>query len=131
MTLRQTGITEELRGTLPDAQLLLLVLAFGITTLVRTAQGSATVAMITAVGIVGPLIQGIDLSFHPVYIALAIGFGSKPIMWMNDSGFWIIGRMTGMTEVETLKTVTIMLLVMGLTGLAVLMLGAAFLPLVG
>lgn len=131
MTLRQTGITEELRGSLPDAQLLLLVLAFGITTVVRTAQGSATVAMITAVGIVGPLIQGVDLSFHPVYIALAIGCGSKPISWMNDSGFWIIGRMTGMTEVETLKTASVMMLIMGLTGLGVVLIGAAFLPLVG
>jgi len=131
MTLRQTGITEELRGTLPDAQLWLLLLAFGVTTVVRTAQGSATVAMITAVGIVGPLIQGIDLSFHPVYIALAIGCGSKPISWMNDSGFWIIGRMTGMTEAETLKTVTIMMLVMGLTGLGIVLLGAAFVPFAG
>lgn len=131
MTLRQTGITEELRGSLPDAQLLLLVLAFGITTVVRTAQGSATVAMITAVGIVAPLIQGVDLSFNPVYIALAIGCGSKPISWMNDSGFWIIGRMTGMTEMETLKTASVMMLIMGLTGLGVVMIGAAFLPLVG
>ncbi len=130
-TLRQTGISEELRGTLPDAQLMLLLLAFGITAVVRTAQGSATVAMITAVGIVGPLIQGIDLSFHPVYIALAIGCGSKPISWMNDSGFWLIGRMTGMTEAETLKTVTVMMLVMGLTGLGVVLLGAALVPLAG
>jgi GntP family gluconate:H+ symporter len=130
VTLRQTGITGALQGALPDSQLLLLVMAFGITAVMRTAQGSATVAMVTAVGIVGPLIQGIDLAYHPVYVALAIGCGSKPISWMNDSGFWIIGRLTGMTEVETLRTVTVMLLVMGLTGLAVILLGAAFVPLV-
>ena len=131
VTLRQTGITEALQGVLPDSHLLLLVMAFGITTIMRTAQGSATVAMITAVGIVGPLIQGIDLAYHPVYVALAIGCGSKPISWMNDSGFWIIGRLTGMTEGETLKTVTVMLLVMGLTGLGVILLGAMFVPMTG
>ena len=131
MTLRQTGITEELRGVLPDSHLLLLLMAFGITTVVRTAQGSATVAMITAVGIIAPLIQGIDLAFHPVYVALAIGCGSKPITWMNDSGFWVVGRLTGMTEAETLKTVTVMLIVMGLTGLGVILLGATFVPMAG
>ena len=131
VTLRQTGITEALQGALPDSHLLLLVMAFGITTIMRTAQGSATVAMITAVGIIGPLIQGIDLVYHPVYVALAIGCGSKPITWMNDSGFWIVGRLTGMTEVETLKTVTVMLLIMGLTGLVVILLGATFIPLTG
>ncbi len=131
LTLRQTGITEELRGVLPESHLLLLLMAFGITTVVRTAQGSATVAMITAVGIVAPLLQGIDLAFHPVYVALAIGCGSKPITWMNDSGFWVVGRLTGMTESETLKTVTIMLIVMALTGLAVILLGATFVPLAG
>lgn len=131
LTLRQTGITEELRGVLPESHLLLLLMAFGITTVVRTAQGSATVAMITAVGIIAPLIQGIDLAFHPVYVALAIGCGSKPITWMNDSGFWVVGRLTGMTEAETLKTVSVMLIVMGLTGLSVILLGATFIPMAG
>ena len=124
MTLRQTGIAEELRGVMPDGCLSLLLMAFGITTVVRTAQGSATVAMITAVGIVGPLIQGVDLPYHPVFVALAIGCGSKPISWMNDSGFWIIGRMTGMTEAETLKTASVMMTIMGLTGLGIILLGA-------
>ena len=130
-SLHQTGVAKELQGVMPESQLLLLVMAFGITTLVRTAQGSATVAMMTAVGIVGPLVQGVELAFHPVYVALAIGCGSKPVSWMNDSGFWIIGRLTGMTEVETLRTVTVMLIVMGLTGLAVILLGASFVPLTG
>lgn len=129
LTLRQTGITEELRGVMPETQLLLLVMAFAITTVVRTAQGSATVAMITSVGIVAPLVQGAELDFHPVYVALAIGCGSKPISWMNDSGFWIIGRMTGMTEAETLKTSSAMMAVMGITGLIVILLGASFVPL--
>ena len=50
-------------------------------------------------------------------------------MWMNDSGFWIIGKMSGFTEAETLKTATVMMAIMGVVGLAVTMLGAWLLPL--
>ena len=103
--LKQTGIGERIAELTPTANtLLVLPLAFGITTLVRTAQGSATVAMITAVGILAPLAAATDLGYNNVYVALAIGCGSKPIAWMNDSGFWVICKMSGMTEGETLKT---------------------------
>jgi GntP family gluconate:H+ symporter len=133
--LRQTGIAESIKALVPAGRLALLPLAFLLTTLVRTAQGSATVAMITAAGIVGPIAvtggqggQG-GLGFHPVYLALAIGCGSKPVMWMNDSGFWIIGKMSGLTEAETLKSATIMMAIMGVVGLLVVMVGAWLLPL--
>jgi len=86
--------------------------------------------MITAGGMVGPIALGTELSFSALYLALAIGCGSKPISWANDSGFWVIGRMTGMTPLETFKTVSMMMLVMSLVGLLVLMLGAWILPLV-
>ena len=72
--------------------------------------------MITAVGVLAGLAD--QLSFHPVYLAMAIGCGSKPIAWMNDSGFWVICKMSGMTETEALKTVTPMSVIMGFTGLA-------------
>ena len=84
--------------------------------------------MITAGGIIAPIVGAVDLSFHPLYLALAIGCGSKPIMWANDSGFWIIGRMSGMTPVETFKTVSVMMILMALSGLAVVMIGALVLP---
>ena len=103
---------------------MVVLLAFGITAAIRTAQGSATVAMITAVGILG----GMELSFHPVYLALAIGCGSKPIAWMNDSGFWVITKMSGMTEAEGLKYVTPMTSLMGVVGLLVTMLGVTLFP---
>jgi GntP family gluconate:H+ symporter len=128
--LRQTGIAEQLEGMLPSSQVFLLPLAFLITALIRTAQGSATVAMITAVGIMAPIVAGGTLPFHPVYVALAIGCGSKPYNWMNDSGFWIISKMSGMTEGETLMTSSVMMAIMGIVGLGVTMLGAWLLPLV-
>ena len=101
-----------------------------MTMVVRVAQGSATVAMITAVGIIGPVATNIDLPYNRLYLALAIGCGSKPLNWMNDSGFWIISKMSGMTEGETLKTVTVMLTIMGLVGLGATLLGATLLPLI-
>ena len=130
--LRQTGIAgtiAELGGA--QAGLMTLPIAFLITVLVRTAQGSATVAMITAAPIAKAFLDAGDLGFHPVYLALAIGCGSKPIPWMNDSGFWVITRMTGMKESETLRIVTPMMSLMGLVGLIATMLGAWLLPMAG
>ena len=91
--------------------------------------GSATVAMITAVGIIAPIADAASLPYHDVYVALAIGCGSKPGMWMNDSGFWVIARMTGMTETETLKTASVMVAIEGTVGLLVTMALAASWPL--
>ncbi|MCB1230911.1 MAG: GntP family permease [Verrucomicrobiae bacterium] len=129
-TLRDTGIADSIEGMIHQQQSLMLIpIAFLITTAMRTAQGSATVAMITAISIVAPIIGAVDLAFHPVYIALAVGCGSKPIMWANDSGFWIIGRMSGMTPLETFKTASVQMIVMAVTGLIVVILGASVLPL--
>jgi GntP family gluconate:H+ symporter len=110
----------------------LLPLAFLVTAIVRGAQGSSTVAMFTAVAIVRSLVPDTEvLSYHPVYLAVSIGCGSKPFPWMNDSGFWVISKMSGMTEQETLKTHTPMVTLMGFTGIAVTMLAAKLVPLIG
>ena len=106
----------------------MLLLAFVLTALVRFAQGSATVAMITAVGIVAPIVFDAELGFHSGYLALAIGCGSKPLPWMNDSGFWIILKMSGINETETLKTFSVMLSLMGIVGFAVVWLASILIP---
>ena len=131
--LRQCGVAEAIQQRFPSTQdgMVLLGLAFVVTSIVRFAQGSATVAMITGVSIVAPIAAEIALPYHPVYLALAIGCGSKPLPWMNDSGFWIVGRMSGMTESETLKTFSVTLTIMGIVGFLVTLAGAAWLPLVG
>ncbi|MDF1711427.1 MAG: SLC13 family permease [Akkermansiaceae bacterium] len=125
--LKDTGIGAELSGMVGSGGGVLL-LAFVLTALVRFAQGSATVAMITAVGIVAPMVLDAELGFHAVYVALAIGCGSKPLPWMNDSGFWIVSKMSGMNEVETLKTFSVMLSLMGLVGFAVVWLASLVMP---
>jgi GntP family gluconate:H+ symporter len=122
--LRQTGIGETLSGMLSGAHLFALPALFLITTLVRTSQGSATVAMITAAPIAKALIDGGATHCNPVYFALAIGCGSKPFSWMNDAGFWIITRLSGLREEQTLRTVSPMMALQGVAGLVLTMLAA-------
>jgi len=125
--LRQTNLAFLFIGN-ARASLWLIPLAALVAAAVRTAQGSVTVAMITAVGMVSGLAHGGTLPFHPVYLALAIGCGAKNFAWMNDSGFWVMARTSGMTEGETLRTVSVMNIYMALAGLAVVMLGAWLMP---
>ncbi len=105
-----------------------LPVAFLMTAIIRTAQGSATVAMITAAGAFSGMATTAQLGFHPVYLALAIGCGSKPVIWLNDSAFWVMTRMSGMTEREGLRTITPQMLVMGGVGIGVTMLLAWIFP---
>lgn len=128
--LQQTGIGPRIEGMASTYQMAVLPLAFGVTTLVRIAQGSATVAMITAVGIFAGMASPDQLGFHPVYLALAIGCGSKPYPWMNDSGFWVVCKMSGMTEGEVLRSYSVMLALMGCVGLLVVMIFSKFMPMI-
>ncbi len=129
-TLRQAGMAELASAAVPEWKLALLPMAWAITAVIRVAQGSATVAMITAVGIVGPIAVTAGLGYHAVYLAVAIGCGSKIGMWMNDSGFWVISKMSGMTESETLKTASAMVFIEGCVGLAATMAMAMVWPMV-
>lgn len=131
--LQQSGIGPEISSITGTRSLDfgLLPLAFLVTAVIRGAQGSSTVAMFTAVSIVRSIAPDVaTLSYHPVYLAVAIGCGSKPFPWMNDSGFWVISRMSGMTEKETLQTHTPMVTLMGCVGIVVTMVGATLFPLV-
>jgi GntP family gluconate:H+ symporter len=125
--LRQAGIEEAVDSLAHGVPgLMILPLAFVVTAGIRTLQGSATVAMITAAGIlaIGPE----SLPFHPVYLAMAIGAGSKPVSWMTDSAFWVITRMSGMTEAEGLRVISPMSIGMGFSALAFTMLFAIIYP---
>ena len=126
--LQQTGIAGQLASHFKGIQTFALPLVFIVTTLVRTAQGSATVAMITAAPIAKALIAGGSL-IDPVYYAIAIGCGSKPFSWMNDAGFWIISRLSGLSEFQTLRTISPMMAFQGVVGLLLTMLAAWIIPL--
>jgi GntP family gluconate:H+ symporter len=128
--LQQTGISSRIADLTSAYQMALIPLAFLIAAVVRTAQGSATVALITASGILSGMAGNANLGFHPLYLGLAIGCGSKLVPWMNDSGFWIICKLSNLTEQEALKTISPLLVVMGLTGLVVILIAAQLFPLV-
>lgn len=107
-----------------------LLLSFLLGALFKIAQGSGTVAMMTTASIIAPLVLDTKLPYHPVYVAMAIGAGSKIGSWMNDSGFWVVKQMSGLTEVETLKTWTVMLALMGVVAFLFTLLASWLLPLV-
>ncbi len=116
--LRQAGLAQLSAGLATGAGIAVIPIAWLVTAIIRMAQGSATVAMITAAGVMAPIVLDGSLACHPVYVAVAIGCGSKIGMWMNDSGFWVISRMSGMSETQTLRSASVMVLVEGTVGLA-------------
>jgi GntP family gluconate:H+ symporter len=128
--LQQSGIGPRLHDLSATWRIGILPLAWAFCMIVRVAQGSSTVAMITAVGVVGGAANAVSLGFHPVWLALAIGCGSKPYPWMNDSGFWVITKMSGFTEKESLTIYSPMVSMMGVIGLIVVMIFAKLFPLI-
>jgi GntP family gluconate:H+ symporter len=111
------------------AGLTFLLLGFGVASLMKLAQGSSTVAMITAAGMMAAMVESASLPFHTVYIATAIAGGSLVGSWMNDSGFWIFTKMGGLTETESLRSWTPLLALLGVTAMAVTIVLALLLPL--
>ncbi len=133
--LRTAGVgdaIEQLAGQGGQATgLLLLAIGFVVASVMKVAQGSGTVSMITTAGMLAAMNPTPEiLGFHPVYLASAIGSGSVVGSWMNDSGFWVVARMSGLTEVETLKSWTVLLVLLGFAGFGLSMLLAWALPLV-
>ena len=128
--LQQTGIGVQIGEMASVYKSAILPIAFFITAVVRTAQGSATVAMVTTIGVMKGFSSPEVLGFHPVYLALVIGCGSKLFSWMNDSAFWIITEMSGMKEKETVRFFSYMLTVMGIAGLVAVMILSKVFPLI-
>jgi GntP family gluconate:H+ symporter len=132
--LREAGIKDYIQKSVATGEhglgLSVLLIAFGVSSLVKFAQGSGTVAMITTASTFSAMgMTSETLGFNPVYLAMAIGSGSLVGDWMNNSGFWIFSRMSVLTETETLRTWTILTAALGVTGLIFTMLFAKLLPL--
>jgi GntP family gluconate:H+ symporter len=133
-TLQAAGIGQAIQALASargaGAGLILLFLAFAVSSLIKIAQGSSTVAMITTAGMLGAMLAGAPaLPFHPVYLATATAGGSLVGTWMNDSGFWVFSRMGGVTEVETLKSWTPLSAVVGCTAMVTTVVLALLVPL--
>jgi GntP family gluconate:H+ symporter len=106
----------------------MLLVAFLVSSLLKVAQGSSTVAIITTSAMLGAAIVPGTLGFHPVYVATAIGSGSMVGSWMNDSGFWIVSKMGVLTEFETFQTWTAIAAVVGAAGFLTTLLLATVVP---
>jgi Gnt-I system low-affinity gluconate transporter len=88
--------------------------AFLLALVVRAVAGSATVAMLTAGGIMAPLLEGVRI--ERAIIVVAIAAGATAISHVNDSGFWLVNRYLGLSTKDTLKSWTAMETIIGLTG---------------
>jgi Gnt-I system low-affinity gluconate transporter len=122
-----TGAGAALAETLSATQMPLLLFAFIVAGIVRVAQGSATVAMITAAGLVAPVaaiagLGGADLAL----LVIAIASGASILSHVNDSGFWLVSRYLGLTEAQTLRSWTVSTTLIGVTGFAVACLLSVF-----
>jgi GntP family gluconate:H+ symporter len=116
-------------GSQPTGGLMLLGLGAFIASMIKIAQGSCTVAMITSSAMMAAMLTSTEtLGYHPAYLATAIGGGSMIGSWMNDSGFWIFVKMTGLTEAEGLKSWTPLVAIVGFTAVLVSFLFALILP---
>lgn len=115
-----SGVSTQLGEQLARLPVPPLVLGWTVATLIRICLGSATVAGVTAAGIVGPLVQssGVD----PSLMILAIGAGSLMCSHVNDSGFWMFKEYFGLSLKDTFRSWTLMETLVGVFGLIFVML---------
>ncbi|MFI1013864.1 GntP family permease [Streptomyces sp. NPDC020965] len=118
--LKASGVAQALSDTFEDVGLPIIVLAYLISLVLRVAQGSATVAIVTTAGIVLPLVEngGHSQPFLALVI-MAISAGSIFASHVNDGGFWIVAKYFGISERDTLKTWTVLESVLSVAGFVV------------
>ncbi|MFF7179499.1 gluconate:H+ symporter [Streptomyces sp. NPDC008121] len=118
--LKSSGVAQALSDTFHDVGLPVIVLAYLISLVLRVAQGSATVAIVTTAGIVLPLVEGGGHSqAFLALVIMAISAGSIFASHVNDGGFWIVSKYFGISERDTLKSWTVLESVLSLAGFAV------------
>ena len=119
--LRASGIGDALATALTDTGLPIIVAAFVISTCLRVAQGSATVALTTTAALMSPVVAGAThlTSIDACLIVIAIAGGATVLSHFNDSGFWLVSRLLNMDEKTTLKTWTVMETLLGSIAFAI------------
>lgn len=112
-------VADVLAAAVVGANINIVLLAFLIAALVRIAQGSATVAMVTTAAIIAPLLPGMPelTSADYALITISIAAGATTLSHVNDSGFWLINKFFGLTEKETLMSWTIVETIISVVGL--------------
>jgi gluconate:H+ symporter, GntP family len=126
--IKNSAVGDSVRALAEGSAVNYVLLAWVLAAVVRVAQGSATVAMITSSSIMLSIAGPAGFGVHTFYIFLAVGYGATILSWMNDSGFWVISRLGGLTEGETLRTWTVLLTIISIAGLLQAMIAAAIWP---
>ena len=120
-TLVDSGIGDVIANGISESAMNPLIAGWLVAVLIRLATGSATVATVTASGIMVPLAQGMSPT-HLALLVLAIGAGSVFFSHLNDAGFWLVKEYFGMSVSQTLKTWSLMETVLSVVGLGCVML---------
>ncbi len=97
-----------------------LIVAFLMAAVLRVAQGSATVSIITAAGILAPIVKVMP-GYRPDLMYLSLCCGGTSLSIVNDAGFWIVNQYFGLTVQQTLKTWTVLKLISGLVGFGIVL----------
>ncbi|MEQ8475548.1 gluconate:H+ symporter [Fulvivirga sp.] len=117
-----TGAGEMLANYVAASGLPVIFFAFIAAALVRVLQGSSTVAMITAAGLISPLLGSGAAEIDKALIVIAIACGASTLSHVNDSGFWLVSNYLGMTEKQTFRSWTMMTLIISFVGFAAVLL---------
>jgi Gnt-I system low-affinity gluconate transporter len=113
-----SGIGTIMAKSIAGSELSPILMAWLLAAIIRVAQGSATVAMITAAGIISSILPVFKLDEpHMALIVIAIASGATLLSHVNDSGFWLVNKYFGMNEKQTLQSWTIMETIIALCGL--------------
>ena len=115
-----SGVGPYVGGALAQSHISPLLVAYLTAAALRIAQGSATVAIITAAGIIAPLVKGIP-GYRPEMIVLAVCCGGTVLSHVNDAGFWLVNEYFGMAVAQTLRTWTVMKVIISLAGFALVL----------
>jgi Gnt-I system high-affinity gluconate transporter len=112
----QSGVSGQLGSLMQSVSIHPLVLGWSIAALIRVAMGSATVAGLTAAGIIAPIMQSTQVD--PNLMVLSIGAGSLMFSHVNDSGFWMFKEYFNLSIRDTIRSWSIMESIVSLVGLA-------------
>lgn len=122
-----SGIGKIMAESMANSALPPILLAWLLAAVVRVTQGSATVAMITAAGIIAPVLGEFGLNDpQRALVVLSIASGATLLSHVNDSGFWLVGKYFGMNEKQTLQTWTVMESIIAVCGLVFTLLASLF-----
>ena len=119
-TLIDTGIGQVIADAVKGSSVSVLLLAWFVAVLIRVATGSATVATVTASGVLAPLASGLSVT-HTSLLVLAIGSGSLFFSHVNDAGFWLVKEYFGVSVVQNLKTWSAMETLLSVSGLVLIL----------